>query len=71
METFVEKRFKMESAGLSPIADLDSSSGGSDVTTHTLTGYVNHPHQPQGYYANNLGGVQKIAFLDNISVQLC
>lgn len=48
----------MDSSGLSTLADLDSSSGGSEGTNHTISGYlpsqVTHPHH-QGLYVNGTG----------------
>jgi hypothetical protein len=40
------------SSGLSPIGDLDSSSGGSDNTNTTIPGF----YANQGIYGNNVGG---------------
>lgn len=39
----------MESSVLSPLGDLDSSSGTSDTTGHTMSGYLGHH---QGLYVN-------------------
>lgn len=61
---FMCREPNMDSSGLSPLADLDSSSGGSEGTNHTISGYlptpVTHPHH-QGLYVNGTGIERRVS----------